>query len=240
VIILDIEVKKKEMNTNKKVNEKEGNKSYNILVSLLVITSLVLMFNTLSLSNLTNGSSGLTGSIISNVDSNSVIPTGIPEIYGEELGLRYDDVSANDPYIADVTIGVLAQIDRSVELSGTNKERYINTLYNLEGGMSCEYCCGARSIIFETGEAACGCAHSYAMRGLTKYLLTEHGDEYSDVEILEEVGKWKTLFFPTQMQQKADVLAEKGIEFSYVNLASNANRGIEQGTSSSGGMVGGC
>ena len=168
-----------------------------------------------------------------------VIPTGSPDIYGEKLGLSFDDVSPNDPYRADAVISKLAQIDRSLNLDGANLERYIDILYNLNDGISCEYCCGARSIIFENGQAACGCAHSYAMRGLTKYLITELGDKFTDLEILEEIGKWKTLFFPTQMQLKADILKENGVEFNYVNLASNKYRGIEQGKTA-GGMVGGC
>ena len=169
----------------------------------------------------------------------SVIPVGVPSIYGAELGISFDDVSASNPQKADETIGVMAQIDVNTALTGADLERYINALYVIENGMSCEYCCGARSIIFENGEAACGCAHSYAMRGLAKYLITEHGDEYTDSEILEEVGKWKVLFFPGQLTAKAGILAEQGIEVNYLTLTSNQYRGIEQG-SSSGAMVGGC
>ncbi|PIN73680.1 hypothetical protein COV20_05665 [Candidatus Woesearchaeota archaeon CG10_big_fil_rev_8_21_14_0_10_45_16] len=169
----------------------------------------------------------------------NVVPTGVPLIYGEELGLRYDDVSPTDPQRADTAIRYLAQYDMGLQLEGESLDRYINILYKMENGISCEYCCGARSIIFENGEPACGCAHSFAMRGLAKYLLTQHGSEYSDAEILEELGKWKTLFFPGQMGLKAQMLEEQGIEFNYINLASNKYRGIEQGQAA-GGMVGGC
>jgi len=122
-------------------------------------------------------------------------------------------------------------------LSAEQQQNYIKI------GMSiaCEYCCGARSVIFETGEAACGCAHSYAMRGVTKYLLTEHPAEYTDAQILEEVGKWKTLFFPGILAQKAQVLQQKGVELNYINIASNKYRGIEnQAATGTGAMVGGC
>ena len=71
------------------------------------------------------------------------------------------------------------------------------------------------------------------MRGVTKYLLTKHAEEYTDAEILEEAGKWKTLFFPGAMELKAQVLASQGIEFNYINLASNKYRGIEQSTAAS-------
>jgi hypothetical protein len=76
------------------------------------------------------------------------------------------------------------------------------------------------------------------MRGLAKYLITKHGDDYTDDEILEELGKWKTLFFPAQITQKASVLLDGGVELNYINLASNKYQGIEKGVS--GSMVGGC
>lgn len=200
----------------------------------------------------------------------SVTPTGTPKIYGQELKVSYDDVSPNNPTLADQTIEKLSNLDRTITLQGNDLERYIT----IASEMSCEYCCGAQSIIVrkediefmnqkieaaiaagqltkeeaekyrqKPGTAACGCAHSFAMRGLAKYLITKHGSEYTDDQILEEMGKWKTLFFPTPMQQKAAALEERGIEFNYINLASNRFRGIEKDTGSSGssgGMVGGC
>ncbi len=173
-----------------------------------------------------------------NVD---IIPRGVPAIYGAELGISFDDISADNPSLADSTIETLGALDNSITLTGKDLERYIDILYNKEGGMGCEYCCGAKSVIFNNGQPACGCAHSFAMRGLTKYLITKHGSEYTDDEILEEAGKLKVLFFPGILEQKAQVMKSKGIELNYVNLASNKYRGIEKGASSSGGsMVGGC
>ena len=104
--------------------------------------------------------------------------------------------------------------------------------------------CGAKTLVFSNGERACGCAHSYAMRGLAKYLLTKH-PEMSDTEILNELGKWKVLFFPGVHEKKAEVLKANGIDYTnYINLASNIYRGAEnQATTSSSGssqMVGGC
>ena len=78
------------------------------------------------------------------------------------------------------------------------------------------------------------------MRGLAKYLLTNHPD-MTDIEILSELGKWKVLFFPGVHEQKAKALEANGIDSTdYINLASNLYRGIEQGKTSGGGMVGGC
>lgn len=206
-----------------------------IQITLIIVLVGLLMFN---LGKST--SSGITGNVIGTVSASEIIPAGTPEIYGEELGVSYDDISASNPQLADSTIRLLGNIDRSETLEGEELERYIEILYNLENGISCEYCCGARSIIFDNGQPACGCAHSYAMRGLTKYLIKYHGDAFTDEEILAEIGKWKVLFFPEIHEQKAQILEANGIDSTnYINLASNIYRNIEKGQTS-GGMVGGC
>ncbi len=158
-----------------------------IQIVIIIVLAGILMYN-FGQSSAT-GTGGITG--VGVVSASNIIPTGIPNVYGEELGISYDGVSVNNPALADQTIRVLSNIDRAEILEGAELERYIDILYNLEDGISCEYCCGARSIIFEDGSTACGCAHSYAMRGLTKYLIKYHGDEVNDKENLEEVGKWK-------------------------------------------------
>ncbi len=167
-----------------------------------------------------------------------IIPTGVPSVYGEELEINYDDISPDTPRKADEAIEVMADIDRTVELSENDLERYINILYHMEEGMSCEFCCGARSVIFEDGSAACGCAHSFAMRGLTKHLILN--TEMSNQDILSEVGKWKVLFFPGIHQEKALIMEEQEVEVDYLSLTTNENRGIEEGAFPGGGMVGEC
>jgi len=169
-----------------------------------------------------------------------VLPKGTPRIYGQELGVGYGDVSVNDQQKANATIAILSQFDQEkggkfIELSGDAQQRYIK----IASQISCEYCCGAESIIFPNGKAACGCAHSYSMRGLAKYLLKNHPNDFTDDQILEELGKWKTLFFPGILAEKAKALKDKGIEFNYINLASNKYRGLEKGAQG-GSMVGGC
>lgn len=211
---------------------KRKNPNQKIMMAGLVIVGLLLLFNTYRISAMQSQLQGST-------ESESVIPTGVPKTYGGELSVSYDDVSPYNPQSADAAIAKLANLDRTITLEGADLDRYINALYKLEGGISCEYCCGARSIISENGQPACGCAHSYAMRGLAKYLITQHGDEYTDEEILGEVAKWKALFFPNQLTQKAAILESQGVEANYVNLGSNKYRGIEKGASG-GGMVGGC
>jgi len=220
--------------------EKEIKKEFNsIVLVLVVIAAALILFNQWQILSI---SGELGGSSTGIVSASEVSPTGLPKVYGQELGIRYDDVSPQDARKADATIGVLANLDRTITLTGADKERYIKISLQI----SCEYCCGAESIIFQNGEAACGCAHSYAMRGIAKYLIKNHGTEFSDDEILEEMGKWKVLFFPGVHQQKAAVLKSQGIELSYINLASNKYRDIEKGqansgsSGASGSMVGGC
>lgn len=216
-------------------SKKSIDKEFVAQIVIIAILALLLVYNYGKLGGSDSGGIG-TGNVISTVSASEILPTGIPKVYGKELGVSYDDVSPNNPSKADATIGVLGNLDNSITLSGADMDRYIK----IASQISCEYCCGAESIIFSNGQAACGCAHSYAMRGLAKYLITKHGTEYTDDQILEELGKWKVLFFPGVHETKAAVLKSQGIELNYINLASNKYRGIEKGQQSSGSMVGGC
>lgn len=119
-----------------------------------------------------------------------VIPSGVPAVYGEELGVSYD----GEP---DKMISILRRYE-GIPLEGELLDRYIH----VGSSISCEYCCGVKVIVYPDGKAACGCAHSYAMRGLIKYLLLNHPAEYTDDQIIEELAKWKTTYFPRQSIQK--------------------------------------
>ncbi len=129
----------------------------------------------------------------------AVISTGTPDVYGPELAVSFDHPTES--------LNVLAALDGDLypdgklkysDLSDEQKERYLK----VGSSIACEYCCGAKTLVFSDGQPACGCAHSAAMRGLTKYLLISHGNEYSDQQILGELTKWKSLFFPKQMIAK--------------------------------------
>ena len=204
-----------------------------LAIALLLVALLAVGFNELQISKLKTVEKPIGKAIVEskpvptkNINSNlgiDIIPKGVPRIYGNELGVGYDDISASNQQKADSTIRKLGILDQQISLSGKDLEKYIS----IASQISCEYCCGVDSIIFSDGKPACSCAHSFAMRGLTKYLIKYHGNEYSNDEILEELGKWKTLFFPSQTTQKAKVLQEKGIDLGYINLASNKYRGVE-------------
>ena len=188
------------------------------------------------------GGSSITGNAIATgigtVSALDILPKGVPNVYGSEIGISYNDVSASNPSLADATMAKLTAYE-DMQLNSEQMERYIK----IGSSIACEYCCGAKTLVFSNGERACGCAHSYAMRGLAKYLLTEHPD-ITDLEILDELGKWKVLFFPGIHEKKAEALKANGIDYTnYVNLASNIYRGAENQASAGSGnsqMVGGC
>jgi hypothetical protein len=127
-----------------------------------------------------------------------VVPTGVPDIYGKELGVAFSSEEA------DKMIAIL----RKFEDEKLEKEQ-LDAYVRIGMRTSCEYCCRAKTLVRKDGERACGCAHSYAMRGLAKYLLLNHADTYSEDEILAEINRWKALFFPKQSIQKV-IATSKG------------------------------
>jgi len=130
-----------------------------------------------------------------------IMISGVPDIYGAELGVEY--TSPANQQLMDQMIAKMNQYDPSygknkITLSGDKLKRYIN----IGSKIACEYCCGAKTLVFKDGKAACGCAHSQAMRGLAAYLIDKHGSEYTDDQILRELARWKGLYFPKQMISK--------------------------------------
>ena len=207
-----------------------------VIISVLAI---LLIYSGVKIYGADNSITGNVAIGSGTVSALDVSPKGTPAIYGSELGISYNDVSASNPQLADTTMEKLAKYE-AMQLDNATMTRYIK----IGSSIACEYCCGAKTLVFNNGERACGCAHSYAMRGLAKYLLTKHPD-MTDLEILNELGKWKVLFFPGVHEKKAEALKANGVDYAnYVNLASNLYRGAENqastGSSGGSGMVGGC
>ncbi len=121
---------------------------------------------------------------------NSFIPKGVPDIYGKELNISFDKVQDAINKVApfDLTYG-----QRKIALSDSEMKRYID----IGSKISCEFCCGAKTLVFKNGDAACSCDHSQMMRGLTAYLIKNHPN-FSDEQILKELWRWKISFFPKQ------------------------------------------
>ena len=82
---------------------------------------------------------------------------------------------------------------KKIVLTDADLERYIS----IGSKIACEYCCSVKTLVREDGTAACGCAHSIMMRGLTAYLIQNHS-EFSDEQILNELNAWKATYFPKQ------------------------------------------
>lgn len=215
--------------------EKAGSieKSYIIKYSAISLIVLLTLFNTFMVLESTE-------IFETEITYQDVIPKGEPEVYGATMGISYQDVSETSPQTTEDTIEEMAQHDRGIELEDLSQEE--RQRYTEVGTkISCEYCCDVPSIVWETGEMACVCEHSFAMRGLAKYLITEHGGEFNNEEILEELGKWKIRFFPDQHMEKAEVLDREGHDVDYISLTSNEHRGIEQNRDRlAGDMVGSC
>ncbi len=180
-------------------------KNTTVVYALAVIAVAFLAMNQLMIYNINGRSQGRTavaGAVTSDNSAvkaaEAIIPKGVPLVYGQELGVSFDRPVES--------LSVLASLDGDLYEDGKLKLSDLNEIQKsryMKIGMSiaCEYCCGATSLVFNDGKPACGCAHSAAMRGLAKYLLINHPD-MTDDQILEELTKWKIMFFPKQMIQK--------------------------------------
>lgn len=147
-----------------------------------------------------------------------LIPTGTPE-YGEALGVSFDDPVKSLNFMAGT---LYSKTDPQIKQDPEKWKRYIN-LASEPRGVSCEYCCGVGPAgIDKNGRSKCGCQHNPALLGLTEWLLLN--TDYSDAEVLREVMKWKTLFFPKNM----------------LDLALKISGGDTKVLESLPGMVGGC
>lgn len=145
-----------------------------------------------------------------------MIPQGTPE-YGDAMGISFDDPVNSMELLARSYNTVKQDIQQNYPEVW---QRYLN-LATKPVGISCEFCCGVGPIgITKSGDLRCGCQHNPAVQTLTMLLMKDTG--YSDAEILREVMRWKSLFFPRDM----------------VELALKASGGELE--TSLPGMVGGC
>lgn len=133
-------------------------------------------------------------------------PLGIPAVYGKELSISYDQVQ--DAINKMVAYGpTYGRAPYQIKLEDMS-EQELNRYKKIGMSIACEFCCGVKTLIMSNGEAACGCAHSIMMRGLTAYLI-KNQPKMSDQEILDELIKWKKTYFPKDMlsaylKQRAD------------------------------------
>src|SRR3989344_8111000 len=120
------------------------------IVWLIVLVAILIAFNQYQIYGLTKGSAttGTSSGITTTAAGIDVTPKGTPSIYGSELGVSYDGISASNPQLANSIIKKIGDLDNSITLQGDNLKRYISIVSQI----SCEYCCGAKSIIFSDGK----------------------------------------------------------------------------------------
>ena len=121
---------------------------------------------------------------------NLLIPKGNPEY---NLPITYDDPVKSLSYLEKLYPSIKAEIKNDPQLWN----RYL-ALATKPVGISCEFCCGVGPVgIRKDGELSCGCSHNPAMQALTMWLMKN--TQYSDAEVLREVLRWKTIWFPKNM-----------------------------------------
>ncbi len=207
----------------------KGKTLENIMMAAIIITAAIIFFNQMLITDISSSliSVGLiTGSIsskatlsgtdVSDVTSTAMavvyvfpelqnakneqdvmeimLPTGTPEYSSALGGITFDDPITSLNYLSkwyDVINEDIKNNDPEVW------QRYLN-LAAAPRGISCEFCCGVGSQgITANGDPKCGCQHSPAFLAITLGLMKY--TDYSDAEILREIMKWKTLFFPKNM-----------------------------------------
>lgn len=147
-----------------------------------------------------------------------MFPTGTPE-YGKEMGVSFDEPVKSLELMANA----YPSLKNEVKTKHPDIWKRYLTLAAAPRGISCEYCCGVGPQgISAEGESLCGCSHAPAVQTVTLWLMLNRPD-YSDAEILREVMRWKTMFFPKNM-------IELGMQVS----------GKDIGDLELPGMVGGC
>lgn len=146
-----------------------------------------------------------------------MIPTGTPE-YGQEMGVSFDDPISSMTKMARAYPALKKQAQENPEVW----QRYLN-LAAAPRGISCEFCCGVGPQgIDAKGNLRCGCEHAPALQTVALWLMLN--TDYSDAEVLKEVYRWKSLYFPKNM----------------VTLASQIAGGDTSVLKDLPGMVGGC
>ncbi|RME32153.1 hypothetical protein D6789_00490 [Candidatus Woesearchaeota archaeon] len=147
-----------------------------------------------------------------------LFPTGTPP-YGEDLGVSFDEPVASLAKLAKMYRPLKAEVE---EKDPEAFQRFVN-LASKPRGVSCEFCCGVGPAGADSkGNSRCGCQHNPAVLSVALY-LTAYTD-YTDAEILREVMKWKTLFFPKNM----------------IDIGSKIAGGDTSVLKNLPGMVGGC
>jgi len=246
-------------------------KSDSTVITLIVIVAALVLFNqymVFSINNSVNGGSIVSGffqfgsSDIANVDVTQskstaqsvallfpidkiktvddaigvMISKGTPD-YGPALGMSYDDPVGSLNILQNK---VYPEMAKTLPSDSATWQRYLN-LATKPVGISCEFCCGVGTVsITSKGQITCGCSHNLAVHGLTMWLMKN--TDYTDAQILKEVLKWKTLWFPKNMVMVAYQDATQGVAApaGSSSASSSGSSGSSSDLNQLSGMVGGC
>lgn len=165
---------------------------------------------------------------------NTVIPVGTPfYAQNEAAGATFDDPLSS--------LTIWPRVEKAVQLDATQTDRW-NRLVSQQ---TCDFCCGGPNSV--TIVNRCGCTHAAASRGISKFLVKYHGDQYSDDEILGEARRWQAVWYPKGLVQ--DHLVFTGAADAN-SLSQGGSVGIKAQFAGQGGaavdlsqmpeMVGGC
>ena len=144
-----------------------------------------------------NGEVELSGNFAKDVSA-LVTPSSLP-FYGPELGLDLSSIEKINASISKLSVMAPKQGNNPIELTDEEMKRYVKI--GTEPLITCEFCCGVKTLVREDGSPTCGCAHSIAMRGTAAYLIRNY-PELPNEEISYELVRQKGLYFPTQMQKR--------------------------------------
>ena len=113
------------------------------------------------------------------------------------MGVSFDDPVKSMESMAKVYPALKQQAQQNQQIW----QRYLN-LAAAPRGISCEFCCGVGPQgIDAKGNLKCGCQHLPAVQTVTLWLMLN--TDYSDAQILKEVMRWRSLFFPKNMVELA-------------------------------------
>lgn len=193
--------------------------------------------------------SGLTGDFAKDI-AMLVTPNELP-FYGLELGLNMTSINAINASIAKLGTMAPMQGSRPIQLNEEEMKRYITI--GTEPYITCEFCCGVKTLVREDGTPTCGCAHSIAMRGTVAYLIKNYPN-MTNTEIAYELMRQKGMYFPVQMQERmvsslsGDLSeAKPDIKYLIMNLTEEELQDLQKKAKNSGfkpeanaEMIGGC
>ena len=109
-----------------------------------------------------------------------MLPHGMP-FYAPE-GISFDDAVG--------ALSAWGQYEDTISLPPDLQTRWQSIIDT----MTCDYCCGGPLEV--TIISRCGCAHSKAYRGLAKFLVEKYREKYSNQQILGELQRWKSVWYP--------------------------------------------